>query len=313
MSWSEFARDYLAFTRKERIGIVVILLVILFVMLASDVLRTIRGSKLAVGDTSWMVAAEKLMLSEKDSNLSENNKSPSQSNPYQQNHSNFPTVFYFDPNKISADDWKRLGVREKTIHTIENYLARGGHFGNPDDLKKIYGLHEDEVKRLKPYVRIESSMKPDRENNNEPGIRSKPAENSKKMATIDINSADTTAFISLPGIGSKLASRIVNFRDRLGGFYSIDQIAEIYGLPDSTFQRIKSHLVLQNSQVKKININIATKDEMKNHPYIKWNLANAIVEYRNQHGNYSSLEDLKKVALVTDEVFNKIKTYLQLQ
>ena len=69
-------------------------------------------------------------------------------------------------------------------------------------------------------------------------------------------------------------------------------------------------LKLENISTKKININTATKDEMKIHPYIKWNLANAIVEYRNQHGNFSSLEDLKQISLITDEIFNKIKIYL---
>ena len=129
---------------------------------------------------------------------------------------------------------------------------------------------------------------------------------------VDINTADTSAFIALPGIGNKLALRIVNFRDKLGGFYSIDQIGETYGLPDSVFRKIKPFLNLETNLVKKFNINTATKDEMKSHPYIKWNLANAIVEYRNQHGNFSSLEDLKKISLITTEVFDKIKFYLAL-
>jgi competence ComEA-like helix-hairpin-helix protein len=136
--------------------------------------------------------------------------------------------------------------------------------------------------------------------------------NEPKYTVVDINTADTSAFIALPGIGNKLALRIVNFRDKLGGFYSIDQIGETYGLPDSVFRKIKPFLKFETNLVKKFNINTATKDEMKSHPYIKWNLANAIVEYRNQHGNFSSLEDLKKVSLITTEVFDKIKFYLAL-
>jgi competence protein ComEA len=98
----------------------------------------------------------------------------------------------------------------------------------------------------------------------------------------------------------------------LGGFYSVDQIAEIYGLPDSSFKKIKPFLKLESTPFKKFNINTASKDEMKSHPYIKWNLANAIVEYRNQHGNFSSLGDLKNISLITPEVFDKIKFYLVL-
>ena len=129
---------------------------------------------------------------------------------------------------------------------------------------------------------------------------------------VEINSADTTAFIMLPGIGSKLALRIINFRDKLGGFYSVDQVGETYGLADSTFQKIRQYLTLKITDVKKININTATKDEMKTHPYLKWALANAIVEYRTQHGNYSSLEDIKKISLITNDVFEKLKNYLTL-
>ena len=111
---------------------------------------------------------------------------------------------------------------------------------------------------------------------------------------IDINTADTSAFISLPGIGSKLAARIVNFRDKLGGFYSIDQVGETFGLPDSTFQKIKQYLKLENTSIKKININTATVDELKAHPYIKYSVANPIIAYRNEHGPFFKSGRYKK-------------------
>jgi len=109
-----------------------------------------------------------------------------------------------------------------------------------------------------------------------------------------------------------LASRIVTFRDKLGGFYSIEQVGETYGLPDSTFQKIKQYLKLDNPSVKKININTATVDELKAHPYIKFSLANPIVAYRNEHGSFSKIEDIKKVMAVTDEIYKKIAPYLSL-
>ena len=94
-------------------------------------------------------------------------------------------LFYFDPNTITTSDWKRLGLRDKTIKTIENYLSKGGHFYKPDDLQKIYGLHDDEYERLRPYIKIESNpskliriclnkikMKHNQENLMPPDIRS---------------------------------------------------------------------------------------------------------------------------------------------
>ena len=126
---------------------------------------------------------------------------------------------------------------------------------------------------------------------------------------VDINDADSIAFIALPGIGPRLASRILNFREKLGGFYSSDQLSEVYGLPDSTFQNIRQYLHLAGS-VKTININTASKDELRVHPYIRWNLANAIVEYRNQHGNFQSLEDLKNISVIDETTYNKLIHYL---
>ncbi len=194
-------------------------------------------------------------------------------------------------------------------------MSKGGHFYKPEDLQKIYGLHKDEYERLKPYVKIESKTASSNEQFVSPRSNegTQPA---KKFATrysvIDINTADTSALISLPGIGSKLAARIVNFREKLGGFYSVDQVGETYGLPDSTFQKIKQYLKLDNASVKKININTATIDEMKAHPYIKYSLANPIVAYRNEHGAFSKIEDIRKIMAVTDEIYQKIAPYLTL-
>jgi competence ComEA-like helix-hairpin-helix protein len=105
----------------------------------------------------------------------------------------------------------------------------------------------------------------------------------------------------------------VSFRDKLGGFYSVDQVGETFALPDSTFQKIRQYLKIETISIKKININTATIDELKGHPYIRWSIANPIIAYRNEHGAFSKPEDLKKIVAVTDELFNKIAPYLSTQ
>ena len=270
-------------------------------------------------DTAWVAAVRKLEISVPDSasdHYQKNNDEDAYAYQYDKKKSDYyetninkGELFYFDPNTISISEWKRLGLRDKTIQTIQNYLAKGGHFYKPEDLQKIYGLHDDEFERLRPYIKIES---------NDDDLASTKSKDKIQPAKIyvpryfiiDINTADTTAFISLPGIGSKLAARIVTFREKLGGFYSVEQIGETYGLPDSTFQKIKQLLKLDNASVKKININTATVDELKAHPYIKFSIANPIVAYRNEHGSFSKIEDIKKVMAVTDEIYKKIAPYL---
>ena len=132
----------------------------------------------------------------------------------------------------------------------------------------------------------------------------------KKIEPFDINEADTSAFIALPGIGSKLAARIVLFREKLGGFYDKEQIREVYGLHDSVFQKISPLLECNPQKVKKIDINSAEKETLKVHPYIRWKVANALVTYRAQHGSFSSAEDLSKLENVDEDALKKMMPYI---
>ena len=231
-------------------------------------------------------------------------KSSNQYKPFKQYTATVkPVLFYFDPNTINPEQWKALGLRDKTIQTIHNYRERGGRFSSPQDLQKIYGLHPDDYQRLLPFVRIAHDIP----RTNDQKTATTPFRNASthKLVSsepIDINTADTAAWISLRGIGTKLASRIVNFRQKLGGFFSVDQVAETYALPDSTFLKIRPLLKMSDSLPARMDINTADANTLKQHPYIRWNLANAIVQYRNQHGAFKSIDDLQQLALVTPEV-----------
>ena len=311
MKWKEFLRGYFVFTRKERIGLLIVIIVIIGIWIFPKLSRPLAPQTIPP-DTSWVHAAEKLMTLSDDSNDQPDTNDLAYIRPSSQlSFESKGQLFDFDPNTLSAGGWKKLGIREKTISTIQNYLKKGGHFSEAEDLKKIYGVRPDDYVRLKPYIRI-TSTRAESPGDKQSESRKETFTTKPRLVVVDINTADTAAFIALPGIGSKLASRIVNFRDKLGGFYSADQIAETYGLPDSVFLKIKPFLKVEASIVRKFNINTATKEEMKSHPYLKWNLANAIVEYRNQHGAFSSLEDLKKISLITTDIFDKVKFYLAL-
>jgi competence protein ComEA len=313
----KYLPEYLSFTRKERTGIIAIaLLIALFIMLPFLFPFFIKPK--TVDHSAFEKEIAELNVKE-DSSTSSSKRNFDDDNDghyYQPSEKNYYSkqpkgeLFYFDPNTLPVEGWKKLGVREKTANTIQKYISKGGRFYKPEDIAKIWGLHEDEVKRLLPYVRIET--KPAADYNKYPGTeKGKTYEKPTYSITpVDVNNGDTAALIALPGIGSKLAARIVNFREKLGGFYKIEQVAETYGLPDSTFQKIKSKLVMSNSNVKKININNATVDDLKVHPYIRYNIANAIVQYRTAHGNFSAVDDLKKIMIITEEIYNKVAPYL---
>jgi len=292
----------------------------LLIIFLPKVFTTRSTSKSSTIDSTWVAEIKKLEKEQSEPEIHKVSESDDASS-YQYDRTknkytetNKKELFYFDPNKLSIDGWKKLGIRDKTIQTIQNYLNKGGRFKKSEDLQKIYGLRQHEYEMISPYIQIESlSITKNQENfiNIKPQTESPTTKNfTSHYSVIDINTADTTAFIALPGIGSKLAARIINFREKLGGFYSVDQIGETFGLPDSTFQKIKQYLKLESISLKKININAATIDELKVHPYIKWSIANPLVAYRNEHGNFSNLEEIKKIATITDDVYKKISPYL---
>lgn len=323
MGWKELVTDYFSFTRKDRIAIITLLLIIFGIFFLPKALSHVNRTKPSEADTAWIAAMKKIEQKETGNEKQYRQYDDDNSNNYQydrsaNNYNGKPRgeLFYFDPNTLSTEGWQKLGLRDKTIHTIQTYLSKGGKFRKAEDLQRIYGLFPNEYERIAPYIKIKISDEPNSNNSFtvKPLNENKPAKNyASRYSIIDINSADTTAFIALPGIGSKLAARIINFRDKLGGFYSVTQVGETFGLPDSTFQKIKQYLKLENMDTRKININTATVDELKAHPYIKWSLANPIVAYRNEHGPFSKVEDIKKVMAVTEEIYNRVSPYLIIQ
>ena len=319
MKWTEFVSGYLHFSRRDRLAVLALVALILLIFFLPTLWSRGAAALPPATDSSWNAALTDNKQSGTAFRSPPKNQDESYSDlpSYTSGTQGHPAAerFYFDPNTVSAEGWARLGLREKTIQTIQHYLAKGGHFRSPEDLAKVYGLHPDEYERLAPYVRITPATTTATATAAVTAPTLPPAEKSfpppaKRYTAVDINLADTTAFIALPGIGSKLAARIISFREKLGGFYSIDQIGETYGLPDSTFQKLKTYFILRAPQLRKININTATLDELKAHPYIRYALANPIIAYRNEHGRFASPDELRKVMAVTEEIYHRLAPYL---
>ncbi len=315
MNWKEFAVDYLTFTRRDRVAIIAIIIVITGIFFLPKALSNSGASKPMAPDTAWIAAMQRIEQKQTEHGQPYNNDDNNTAYQYDRSTNNYHNkskgeLFYFDPNTLSSEGWQRLGLRDKTIRTIQNYLVKGGKFRKPEDLQRIYGLFPNEFERIAPYIKIESTATT---NDYKDFTGNSPKENqpaktyAPRYSIIDINTADTTALIALPGIGSKLAFRIINFRDKLGGFYSLAQVGETFGLPDSTFQKIKQYLKLENMVVRKININTVTVDELKVHPYIKWGIANPIIAYRKEHGPFARVEDIKKVEKKISKNSKRIK------
>lgn len=221
----------------------------------------------------------------------------------------------FDPNKLDAAGWQQLGIPRKTAEIIRRYLDRGGEFRVPDDLRKIYGMREQDAIRLMPYVRIQ---RPSRDVDS--GIRQKAGHPTGNYYTatgkntplvIDINTADSAGWVKLPGIGPGYARRIIRYRKKLGGFYDIRQVAETFGLPDSTFNGIRSLLACKPVPLVQVPVNEASEEQLSLHPYISRKLARELVAYRMQHGALTGPQSLSILVNLEAEEGKKLLPYLR--
>lgn len=220
------------------------------------------------------------------------------------------SLFYFDPNKIDASGWEKLGLRKKLIQTILNYRSKGGKFRQPADLFKIWGIQQIEANRLLPYVNIEKEVPIEHKQSTTVITNQKPVVEPK---IIEINTATIADWQILPGMTMPLAARIVHFRDKIGGFKRLDQVKKTYGLSDSVFQLISPFLQIAKLADPLININTASIAIMQQCKFISADIAKAIVVYRNAYGPFKELDDLKKIIFISNEQLEKMKPFIVAQ
>lgn len=208
------------------------------------------------------------------------------------------SLFYFDPNTLQAQNWKKLGLNDKQINIIENFRNKGGIFYSAEDFKKIYGISNETYKKLSPYIKIEKSQ----------------TKNTKTTTPllVDINSASHEELTNIKGIGDYLANNIIWYRKKLGGYTQKEQLLEIKNFRKSTFEQINTNIIIDATKIRKININFAEVKDLVKHPYINYDEAKAIVDYRTKNGAYKSINILIEKKIITNDTFNKIKAYLSI-
>jgi competence protein ComEA len=323
--WRKKILPYFLFTRKERRGIYVLLAIITAMWMIpyflSSPVSEVSVEELAVINTA-MDSLDKLEKQAEKRSPGRGQKQWVDNNSQNAgSHSRYvfspATLFPFNPNTTTASEWKELGLPDKTIGTLMKYLSKGGRIRKPEDLQKIYGFPEEAYDKLKPYIRLPENAV----SYPEPGKKIlatdksylKPyPEKSNQVSKVFLNQSDSSTWEALPGIGPKLASRILSYRRKLGGFHSIEQVGETFGLPDSVFTRIRPFLIAdEQNRPPKLDLNNASLEELQAHPYISFQLAKVIVAYRKQHGAFSNKSDLQKIALMTPDLYVKLEPYIE--
>ncbi len=217
-------------------------------------------------------------------------------------------LFHFDANHIAADSLIRAGIDAQLVHNWQRYLEKGGRFRRRQDLLKLWGMTDSIYQQLEPWVYVEEAGQkvPVRT-----AQKSTPVYTKQVHTPVDLNMADTAALERLRGIGKILSKRIVKYRQKLGGFVRVQQLKEVYGLSDSSFQVIEPVVFIAKDYVpEKINILSATYKDLISHPYIDNNMARLIVNFSRSCEEDCSIDRLEALVRMDSADFQKVRPYL---
>lgn len=293
-------KQFLVFSSTERKGIFILLTLIGIIVFTPMVYRTFFPPKVLDVKITDLLTKE----------VEENNSADSTTQLPASSHSLDKLAiapFYFDPNTIDSAGLLALGFKPKVARSIVNYRFRGGYFKEPNELYRIYGIDSALVERLQPFVQInQTSLNRNKEKNFTPKNLTV-----KKQVWVDLNTADSAQLVALYGIGPKMATKIIDYRQRIGGFVNTQQLLEIYGMDEDVLIELEGKIYADLQQIRYLNINTVSLEELKRNPYVKSKLANAIVNYRAQHGYFKHVEGLKRIIIMHDSTYNKLLPYLR--
>lgn len=222
----------------------------------------------------------------------------------------------FDPNTAPPEQLLALGLQPWQVRSLLKYRSKGGVFRQPSDFARLYGLTLKQYRQLEPYIRISDDYRPaadfiasERPHAMHQRDTLRYPEKLKAGMHVFLNSADTTDLKKVPGIGSYFARQIVNYRNRLGGFSSIEQLAEIEDFPieSLTFFAVSTD---ELGKIHRLNVNKLSLNELKRHPYINFYMARAIVDFRRLHGDLQSLDQLKLLKDFSEEKVRRLQPYV---
>ncbi|MBP1612784.1 MAG: competence protein ComEA [Bacteroidetes bacterium] len=215
----------------------------------------------------------------------------------------------FDPNVSDSATFVRLGLQPWMAHNIMHYRAKGGKFRKPEEFKKVYGLTEVQYATLLPYIYVNDTFQ--KKDTTGILIKRNPQDSLKVIkyaagTMVDLNLSDTTELKKIPGIGGGIARMIVGYRKLLGGFYRIEQLSEI----NLNVEKVRPWFRIGNDQTRRINLNKASLERLKAHPYLNFYQAKVIVEHREKNGPLRSLKQLALYNEFTQKDFERISHYV---
>ncbi|MDU0371849.1 ComEA family DNA-binding protein [Hymenobacter endophyticus] len=323
-------RRYFGFSRRETSGLVVLVLLMVVALGLPSLLRPALPTYEPRADAQRLNAWAAELAARRTTRPQFSSRYPRRTYAAR---TRVPQVALapFNPNTFTALDWQARGLPAWLAERLVKYRSAVGGFRAKEQLRKAYGLSDTTYARLAPYIQLPDQLPP-REareyarNSSGPGqfadrkpfaaatsrFKSKPT----KLAAFDVNTADTTQLMQIRGIGRGYARRVVEYRQRLGGFLREDQLMEIYALrdaPDLVDSLRKYTFVAAGFSPALVDVNTASFEVLQAHPYVGKRLARVLVAFRQQHGPFRQPTDLRQIRVLDEATLEKLQPYLVLR
>jgi DNA uptake protein ComE-like DNA-binding protein len=305
-------RKWFSFSKGERVAIVTILVAILILVLAC----LFRPSRKSLSDESLhnldsLLALRQAAIETQQQQQAERVQEVPELHP-----------FPFNPNTITEEEWLQIGLTDRQVRNIMNYKAKGGKFYSKNDLGKLYTISEEEFAQLEPFIVLpEVSRSKNTKSFEQSGVStpstgsgtgSTTAKAEKKVIPIvDLNTVDSTTLVELPQIGPYTASRIVEFRDKLGGFVNKEQLLAVKGMDEARFAAIQPYINLGAVEIRKVDVNRADFKTLVHHPYLNYEQVKLIFNQREKRGMIKNWEQLETLLLEEGEVNPLLEQYVK--
>ena len=216
-----------------------------------------------------------------------------------------PKIYPFNPNYITDYKGYTLGMSPEEIDKLLRFREKNEWINSAEDFQKVTGVSDSLLAVLSPYFKF-----PEWVTKREQKPSAKKA-NEEQAPVSDLNTAGFQELMAVSDISDELAKRILSYRKRLGGFLEDNQLYDVYGLSSVQVRALKTHFtVLTKPDIEKLNVNTANASDLATNPYITFEIARDIIDYRTLHEGVSNLDDLLKIDGITAYKLDRIKLYL---
>jgi DNA uptake protein ComE-like DNA-binding protein len=284
---------YFNFSKSQRIGILFLFAVIVAIQLAYFFIKVNSIEKDSPVGQQWLsIQSEMDSLNQLNSHIE-------------------AKIYSFNPNFITDYKGYKLGMSIQEIDRLLAFRKNNKYVNSAKEFQIVTKVNDSLLNAIAPYFKFPDWVK-NKDSYKKNGSYEKEAFVLKeKVVLTDINKATQEDLIKIYGIGEVISLRIINLKESLGGFVSMEQMKDVWGLSPEVIGNLNKHFkVFTFPNIKKIDINNASIKEIAQFPYFRYALAKEIVTYRSMNGDIKNIEDLTKIKGFPVEKLNIIGLYL---